>query len=1200
MTIFLIRTITRIGYFIASCIILVALAVSIASLINPVLNERLPELEKWVGGYLRVPIHIGQAKITWHYLEPNITFQQVDFLDPDTKQPKLRIRQVEVDLSLMRSLLSRQILPESFIVSGADITISRQSSGKLDIAGLMGVNMRDTLSGSSLRTGKVLAEILAQPRLGLKDIDIHYIEGNKKEKFVTLKSLVLENDDNDHTLKGTVVLNQFIPTKATIDFNWEGDVSDFDNLQKVKAHLFFYGEGISLPQWLSQLSWGGMQIKEGIISTKIWAEWQDNGWQKINSSFQAYELQLMSQAKKELQTIDRISGKLEWERGKDDVQIIKGNDIFIDFPNHLWPTTDFNLTLIPTADGALMLQQLQVDFLDVADVKNLLLASSLLTDNTRKIITQLNSQGSVEKLNVTWSGALTDIEKTSITAELNKISFDTWNAVPGVANLSGALNWDGQHGYFKLNSPQFSLQLKQIFANPIAMDQLTGVVDWQRNAKGVWQVSVTGVQAANEDIKALANMTLLLPANDSPVIDLAGNFTVSNAKNIEKYLPLQIFDHSLVTWLRSAFLSGQVSSGKALVQGRLKDFPFDEAPGTFLISGSVKGIDLHYADEWPLLKNINAELIFSKNSMAVDVDSAQVLNVPVKHAHAVIPVLGGGTGPTMLNVEGLVQADLAEGLDFIRNSPLQKTVGKDLTGLTLSGPMQLKLGLAVPLDDPDHTKVTGDTTLSAAILRAPHWNVVFDQIKGGFQFTEQGITANNLQGKLFGEDATLSLSTKSAVLHAAIVSKINVSTLQDLIHLPLSRVVHGSAAYQADLYLPHAQSAPGKVQINSNLKGISVNLPAPLNKKSNETKKLLLDVTMDGNELDQIKVNYAGLNVGLGYQISTQGSRSIIVNLNNADMVGQVTVPIDTLQQGIQGKFQHFYIASSNQNKIAIDPKTLPPLSLAVNDFRYGDMKLGSLALTTVPTQDGLTVKQFNLSSPYIRLTATGDWSGTEKNSKSHMTGNAVSSNVTELLNSWGFESTGLVAKQGNLKFNLNWAGAFFNPAVASMSGTLSLKIGEGRIIHLSDADNAKLGFGRMLNILSLQSIPRRLTLNFSDLFEKGYSFDYLRGDFSLQSGNAYTENMGLDGPVAKIEMFGRIGLGAKDLNVTLSVTPYVTSSLPVVATIASLGNPAVILASFMADKVIGRVVSKATTYTYNVTGSWNNPAWKQVDKNKR
>ena len=119
------------------------------------------------------------------------------------------------------------------------------------------------------------------------------------------------------------------------------------------------------------------------------------------------------------------------------------------------------------------------------------------------------------------------------------------------------------------------------------------------------------------------------------------------------------------------------------------------------------------------------------------------------------------------------------------------------------------------------------------------------------------------------------------------------------------------------------------------------------------------------------------------------------------------------------------------------------------------------------------------------------------------------------------------------------------------------------------------------------------MSLDFSDVFHKGYSFDSVRGDISFENGDAYTTNARFEGPVARVGIDGRIGLKNKDYNFMLNVTPYVTSSVPAAA--AFLGGPLIGVAAFAVNTIVGSQVSKIITYRYLVTGTWDNPTWKPV-----
>ena len=155
------------------------------------------------------------------------------------------------------------------------------------------------------------------------------------------------------------------------------------------------------------------------------------------------------------------------------------------------------------------------------------------------------------------------------------------------------------------------------------------------------------------------------------------------------------------------------------------------------------------------------------------------------------------------------------------------------------------------------------------------------------------------------------------------------------------------------------------------------------------------------------------------------------------------------------------------------------------------------------------------------------------------------------------------------------------------------MDIGKGRFIDINPST------GRLFGLLSLQTLPRRLSLDFSDLFGKGLAFDNIEGRFDLENGDAYTNNLAMTGPSVNINISGRTGLVQQDYDQIATVTPKVTDSLPVASALfgpIGIGVGAVI---FLASEIFQSLPGKIDTLLrkqYTITGAWNDP---QVTKIK-
>src|SRR5207249_2577663 len=140
-------------------------------------------------------------------------------------------------------------------------------------------------------------------------------------------------------------------------------------------------------------------------------------------------------------------------------------------------------------------------------------------------------------------------------------------------------------------------------------------------------------------------------------------------------------------------------AGEAILKGPLSDFPFDQGNGSFSVSGIVSNIDLQYAPDFPMLKKVNGKIVFSGRQMTVDIDQEEILDIPINKVHGIIASMGGDK-PEILEVSSSdIQTNFREGIRFVQSSPLNATIGKMFTGIDMNGPITLKLGLTVPLED---------------------------------------------------------------------------------------------------------------------------------------------------------------------------------------------------------------------------------------------------------------------------------------------------------------------------------------------------------------------------------------------------------------------------------------------------------------------------------------------------------------------
>lgn len=306
------------------------------------------------------------------------------------------------------------------------------------------------------------------------------------------------------------------------------------------------------------------------------------------------------------------------------------------------------------------------------------------------------------------------------------------------------------------------------------------------------------------------------------------------------------------------------------------------------------------------------------------------------------------------------------------------------------------------------------------------------------------------------------------------------------------------------------------------------------------------------------------------------------IALDGPDMRGFVVLPADR-GQPILAQLERLRLqvpAFDGQPKQAASRTAeLPILDVTVAELALGEQTLGQLTLQTRQADDGVAIEQLRIDGPFFELQANGSWN--RASGRSRLQASLGSSNAGRLLDALGYRNA---MRGGRLRggMNVSWEGRLLDFSLPALSGNLDLSLRDGQILAVEP------GAGRLFGLLSIADLPRRLSLDFSDLFGKGFSYDKLEIHLLLADGDAHTREFYMQGPAAKVELKGRIGLAARDYDQRITVTPNVSTALPAIGAVA--GGPIGAVAGFVTQKLLEDEINKLSRYRYRVAGSWDAP----------
>lgn len=274
----------------------------------------------------------------------------------------------------------------------------------------------------------------------------------------------------------------------------------------------------------------------------------------------------------------------------------------------------------------------------------------------------------------------------------------------------------------------------------------------------------------------------------------------------------------------------------------------------------------------------------------------------------------------------------------------------------------------------------------------------------------------------------------------------------------------------------------------------------------------------------------------------------------------------------------------SNSNNVEDTAKnsatSYPELDITADNFEINQKKLGHLELQAKEQNDNWSIQKLKLASPDNTLTATGDWFNWKRNPNTLMNFQWSISDLGKTVARLGSPDT-IKGGEGEVTGQLKWSGSPHEFDLAKLSGNFQLETKNGQFLKIQP------GVGRLFSVLSLQNLPRRLTLDFKDVFNSGFAFDKVSATVNINRGVMKSDNFKLEGPTARVEIHGETDLQKTTQHLFVKVTPYISDSLSLAA---FAGGPAVGAAAYIAQKILQDPLNKLAEDEYEIVGTWDNP----------
>ncbi|MGB5719406.1 MAG: YhdP family protein [Woeseiaceae bacterium] len=313
-----------------------------------------------------------------------------------------------------------------------------------------------------------------------------------------------------------------------------------------------------------------------------------------------------------------------------------------------------------------------------------------------------------------------------------------------------------------------------------------------------------------------------------------------------------------------------------------------------------------------------------------------------------------------------------------------------------------------------------------------------------------------------------------------------------------------------------------------------------------------------------------------------------LVQVDGDDIVGSIFVPYDFgSERAMVLKMERMHLPGDEQasaEPATLDPRKLPPITMTAKDFALGERYLGAVDVRIERVADGLEATSIKTKDASFEIAGTAKWladEGDPLGSRTLANGTLTSTNVVETMKRLGFQP-GISSDAMTANLDLSWSGGPRAEFLDVLDGEVEVRFGDGQL------EEVEPGAGRVFGLMSVVELPRRLSLDFRDVFNKGFGFDKIAGSFRIVDGDAFTCDLSLEGPAADIGIVGRASLAKRDYDQAAVVSANVGNTLPIVG--AVVAGPQVAAALLLFSQIFKKPLQEVGQVYYGIGGTWDEP----------
>jgi uncharacterized protein (TIGR02099 family) len=823
----------------ALVLVLMALYVSLGRELAPLVAEYRSEVETKAGTALGMPLQIGELKGSWSGFAPILSAHDVTVGEGANA---LHLEQVRAVPDLWASLLARDVRIANLELNGLKISVKQGDDGNWALEGL------PVKDDQPLDPEQLLNRMQMIQKLSVLDSQVTLQPWGESPLTLTYVGLSLKTGASRQRLDARLTLPDGQPMAMSLRSRiraseWkDGEVEVYASLPQSDWSKW-------LPETLTQ-NWNFSEIKAG---GELWVTWGKGVLQSAAVRLNAPQLKGAYAERKPIQ-INNLALNGYFQRS-DEGMLVTVDSLAMNLGETRWESRlQFKQTT--DADSTQNLWHLQADRLDLTPLTPLLNALAPLPEGVATVVERLKVTGGLRNVLIDVKPNATDDSRFSFAANLDRVGFDAYHGAPAARNVSGSISGDLGHGELRMDSKDFMLHLDPIFAKPWQYIQANATLTWKLD-KESFTLIAPYLKVLGEEGKIAGDFLIRLFFDDTKedYMDLRVGMLEGDGRYTAKYLPT-VLSPALDEWLRTAILKGAVDEGFFQYQGSLNHGAAETARSISLFF-KVHDAELAFQPGWPHVSKVTGDVFVEDSGVRVLASQGRLLDTQVRDIYVDIPHAPAGQN-SHLFLDGAFAGGLGDGLKILKEAPIG--TAETFAGWEGEGDLQGKLKLDIPLAKGEQPKILVDFKTAKARLKLPEPPLELTQLKGDFRFdSSKGLSGQNISARAFDKPVTAQIFAegREGKLNTRVTAsgQVEVKKLTDWLSVTQPLPVSGVIPYQLQLTLNGADS---QLLVNSSLKGVAVDLPAPFGLAADAGRETSFRMTLQGEER-RYWVNYGEL-----------------------------------------------------------------------------------------------------------------------------------------------------------------------------------------------------------------------------------------------------------------------------------------------------------------------------------------------------